>query len=181
VYVSDVPWFAPGVVVSILVGFLVSSRLGAAMGIRRTLAMALVVGLGIILSATLTPSPEALEIGATGTMTCDFTRMGRASLAELLRIDDTSLNVLLFVPLGTVVGLLPRSRRKAAIAVAAVALPFAVEAVQLLVVALDRACQSADVFDNLTGLLLGVAVGGFVGWLAPTLAAPGGTGPRAQP
>jgi glycopeptide antibiotics resistance protein len=174
VYVSDVPWFAPGVLVSILVGFLVSSRVAVAMGIRRALAMALVVSLGTILSATLTPSPEALETGATGTMICDFTRMGRAPLSELLAIDESSLNVLLFGPLGIAVGLLPRSRGKMAIALAAVALPFVVETIQLLVVALDRGCQSADVFDNLTGLFVGIAAATGIGRLRPRLAVPGG-------
>jgi hypothetical protein len=42
----------------------------------------------------------------------------------------------------------------------AAALPFLIEGVQFFVGApIGRACQSADVFDNLTGLLLGY-VGG---------------------
>jgi hypothetical protein len=48
----------------------------------------------------------------------------------------------------------------------AVALPFAIEATQLVVTSLDRACQSADVSDNLTGLALGVVAGWFV-WRNP--------------
>jgi len=74
------------------------------------------------------------------------------------------------VPLGVVIGLLPCSRRKAALLVAAVALPFVVEGLQLVVTALDRACESADVADNLTGLVLGVALGSLAGWMAAQLA-----------
>ena len=38
-------------------------------------------------------------------------------------------------------------------------LPLLIEVGQLLITPLDRACQSADVFDNLTGLVLGFALG----------------------
>jgi glycopeptide antibiotics resistance protein len=63
------------------------------------------------------------------------------------------------VPLGAAISLLPRSRRKAAIVVAAFALPFAIERVQLLAPLLHGGCQSADVIDNLTGLAIGLAGG----------------------
>jgi VanZ family protein len=165
-YLSEVPWLWPGVLVSFLAAVAVSAHLGRVLGTRRTLAGALVLGVGIVLAATLTPSAEALASGARGEMTCDLTRMGRAPLAELLAIDDTSLNVLLFVPLGVVVGLLPRSRAKVTVVVATLALPLAVEVLQLLATGLDRTCQSADVIDNLTGLLLGLGLGSVLGWLA---------------
>ena len=48
---------------------------------------------------------------------------------------------------------------------AAIALPFAIEAVQFAVTPLGRACQSADVVDNLTGLLVGLVAGTIVAWL----------------
>ena len=67
----------------------------------------------------------------------------------------------MFIPLGATIGLLPGSRRKAAIVIAAIALPFAIETTQLLAPALDRACESADVVDNLSGLAIGL-VGGVV-------------------
>jgi glycopeptide antibiotics resistance protein len=72
----------------------------------------------------------------------------------------------MFVPLGVMISLVPRSRRKAAIVVAAIALPFAIETTQMLLPVLDRACESADVIDNLTGLVLGFAGGSVAGWLA---------------
>jgi hypothetical protein len=46
-----------------------------------------------------------------------------------------------------------------------VALPFAIEGFQLVVTPLGRACQSADMVDNLTGLVLGLGAG----WVAGTL------------
>lgn len=100
---------------------------------------------------------EALSYGALGSGTCDLSRMRLAGPADLLTLNDIGLNVLLFVPLGVVLGLTRRSRYGAAAIVAAVALPFAIETIQLLVLPLDRACQSGDVIDNLTGLLIGLA------------------------
>ncbi len=77
-----------------------------------------------------------------------------------------------FIPLGFAIALVPRSCRKAVVLAAAVALPFVIETTQLVVVALDRACQSADVVDNLTGLLVGLVAGAVVARLAPTLCGP---------
>lgn len=160
------PWFLPGVTVALVVGLFASGVVGRSLGVLRVIALALVLSLGIILSATLTPLRWAIDFGATGTGVCDLSRIGLAPLGEFLRFNDTSLNVLLFIPLGVTIGLVPRSRRKAAIVVAAIALPFAIETIQLLVPWLDRGCQSADVVDNLTGLVLGLVAGGAAGWLA---------------
>ena len=73
--------------------------------------------------------------------------------------------MLLLVPLGLTIGLLPASRRKSVILVLALALPFIVEGTQLVAVPVDRACQAGDVFDNLLGLVLGLATGMSAGWL----------------
>ena len=157
------PWFLPGVVISIVVSIAASGALGRALGVRRAVAWVMVLSLGIITAATLTPQWEALAFGAQGSSSCDLSRLGLAPLGELLEPSEASLNVLMFIPLGATIGLLPRSRRKAAIVIAAIALPFAIETTQLLVPALDRACESADVVDNLTGLAIGLA-GGVVAW-----------------
>jgi len=160
------PWFLPGLAISVAIGLVASGGVGRALGVRRALAAALIVSLGTILSATLTPLRAALQFGAVGTGSCDFSRIGLAPLSELLRFNDTSLNVLLFMPLGVSIAFMPRSRPVVIILVAAIALPFAVEMTQLLVPWLDRACESADVVDNLTGLVLGLAGGAVVGRLA---------------
>jgi glycopeptide antibiotics resistance protein len=155
----NVPWFLPGVGVSVVLGLLVGGRIGQALGVGRGSAGALIVSLGIILSATLTPLRGAIEIGATGSGVCDLSRMGLAPLGELFRFNDAGRNVLMFIPLGLSIGLFPRSRRTAAFVAAAIALPFVIETIQLLLPVLDRACESADVFDNLTGLVVGLAGG----------------------
>jgi len=128
--------------------------------------MALIVSLGIILSATLTPLRGFLDVGGVGAEPCDFSRIGLAPLRELRRLNDTSLNILLFMPLGISLAFLPRTRRTALVIAAAIALPFVIETTQLLVPLLDRACQSADVVDNLTGLAIGFGGGVVAGWLA---------------
>jgi glycopeptide antibiotics resistance protein len=88
---------------------------------------------------------------------------------ELRTNGDALGNILMFIPLGVTISLVPGSRRKAAIVVAAIALPFAIETIQLLLPALDRACESADVVDNLTGLVIGLGGGSVAGWLAATV------------
>lgn len=177
---SDVPWFVPGVAISFALGLALSGRAALAYGTRRAVGGALVVAAGIILSATLTPGREALEYGATGVASCDLTRIGLPSLADLVAVNETSLNVLLFVPLGAAIGMLPRSQRKAVVAVGAFAMPLAIELIQLLVLPFDRVCQSADVVDNLTGLVLGLVVGTLAGRRLTTTAQAEGTA-EAEP
>jgi glycopeptide antibiotics resistance protein len=121
----------------------------------------MILSLGIILAATMTPPSEALAFGAVGTGSCDFSRIGLAPLGELLEFNEMSLNVLLFAPLGASIAFIPRLRLKVVVLIAAIALPFAIEITQMLLLVLDRACESADVVDNLTGLAIGL-VGGVV-------------------
>jgi VanZ family protein len=160
------PWFLHGVAIALVVSIVASGAVGRTLRVVRPVAWLMVLSLGIILAATLTPQWEALAYGARGPLSCDFSRVGLAQLTELLRFNDTSLNVLMFVPLGATIGLLPRSRRTAAVMIVAIALPFAIETAQLLLPALDRACESADVVDNLTGLTIGLGGGVVARWLA---------------
>jgi len=153
------PWFLPAVAISVAVGLVVNGRVARTLGIRRAVALTLVLSLGAILSATLTPLRGALAFGTIGTGTCDLSRMGLAPLRELFAVNDVSLNVLLFVPLGLSIAFIPRSRLKVIVLIASIGLPFAIEGTQLLVPALDRACESADVVDNLTGLTVGLVFG----------------------
>ncbi len=123
------------------------------------------MGLGIVVSATLTPLRGQFNLGAVGG-TCDLSRIGLAPVRDLFRIDDTSLNIVMFIPLGIALGLLGGSRSKAVLIALAVALPFLIETTQLLVPAIERGCQSADVIDNLTGLMAGLLCGTFATWFA---------------
>jgi VanZ like family len=163
---SGYPGFIPGVVASIVVAYLTSTAVARFFRTGRWVGGALVFGLLVIVSATLTPGGNAPHLDG---VTCDLSRIGLAPLHDLLRISEVSLNVVLFMPLGAALGLLPRSGRKAAVIVAALALPVAIETIQLLVPFLERACQSADVSDNLTGLLIGLGVGTLAGFGATRL------------
>lgn len=163
--VGPSPLFLPGIALSILIGRSGCGRVGRVLGVGRGLAFVLLMSIGLILSATLTPNSEVLRYAISGTdapeyhTSCDVSRMGPAPLELLTAMGDSSLNVLLFVPLGMVIALLPGSRRKAALVVAAVALPVAIEAIQLVVPHLGRECQTSDIADNLTGLVSGMTLG----------------------
>lgn len=160
-----IPWLLPGLVVWIVLAFALGGAVGRSLRAGPLLGWALILSLGIVVSATLTPSHEAIGSGVTNSRYCDYSRIGLAPIDEILEFGDTGLNVLMFIPLGVAIGLLPRSGRKAVVVAAAIALPFAIEATQRLVTLLDRACESADVVDNLTGLAIGLAVGFVAGWL----------------
>jgi hypothetical protein len=162
----DLPWFLPAFAISVAIAIAAGGWVGRALNLRRGVAVALIVSLGIVLAATLTPQWDALAFGTRGSGTCDLSRIGLASLDDLRGKSDALGNILMFIPLGVMISLVPRSRRKAAIVVAAIALPFAIETTQVLLPVLDRACESADVIDNLTGLALGFAGGSVAGWLA---------------
>lgn len=156
---SNVEWFGPGLGISAIIGGAICRLVAQLLGTRPLVAWLLVFSVGSILAATLTPIHDTLETGAAGVGTCDLSRFGPARLADLRTLNDTSLNVLLFLPLGAAIGFLPERGRKAVVAAFAVALPFAIEGIQLFATTLHRGCQSADVADNLTGLLLGFAAG----------------------
>jgi hypothetical protein len=151
------PWFLPGVAVSAAVSL--GGAVGRVLGAGRSVGSALIFSLGIIVAATLTPLGGELDLESSHPGACDLTRVGLPPLGLLLRINGTSLNVLLFIPLGLSIAFLPRSRRTLAVVLAAAALPLAIELTQLVVPVLDRGCESADVVDNLLGLGIGLGLG----------------------
>lgn len=157
------PWLLPGLIFSAVIGLAACRRVAHTLRTGRAVAWAVVVAFGLVLFATLTPLDGVFELGVSGIRTCDMTRIGFAPVEELVHIGDTSLNVLLFIPLGLTLGLIPGSRVKAIFMGVAIVLPFAIETIQLLLPVLGRGCQSSDVFDNLTGLLIGCLIGTGVG------------------
>lgn len=158
-YISPLPWLLPGSVISLVVALIGSRAVGRWLGVRRVVAGAMLLALGVILSGTLSPLEKEFQ-GPDGSGTCDLSRIGLPSLAELATPNtDVAANVLLFMPLGISIGLIPSSRRKLAVLAGVLALPVMVESVQLLATPLHRGCQSADVVDNLTGLAIGLVVG----------------------
>lgn len=161
---GDYIGFVPGLLVSVLVALAVGGHVAGRLRVNRTTAVLLVISLGVVLAATVTPSREAL-IGAVPPVParCDMSRFWLAPLSAYGRVSDTSLNVLLFVPLGALIGLTPPSPYRWPIILAAIALPFVIEGFQLIAAPLGRACQSGDVVDNLAGLVLGLVGGWSVG------------------
>jgi hypothetical protein len=155
---SSIPWLLPGAAISALLGLLLARPLSARLRTHPIVAGALVTAFGVVLAATLTPSPDSLAFGARSSGICDLSRMWPATPMDLARFDDVAQNVLLFVPLGAIIASLGSRRISLTLLGAAIALPFVIELTQLVVRPLDRSCQSADVFDNLTGLLIGYAV-----------------------
>lgn len=156
-------WFVPGASLFALLALLLATPVARRLRTSSPVAWLLIAGLGAILSATLTPIAPGIDGPPSSVGICDFHRMTLAPLAELMRINDTSLNVALFMPLGLAVGRLPWSWQKVMVLTVALTLPFLVETVQLLAPSLDRSCQSADVIDNLTGLIAGLSAGTLFG------------------
>jgi glycopeptide antibiotics resistance protein len=157
-YVGSPP-VKPGLALALVLSVLLTPVVARRLRIARIHAWLLLISLGVILALTLTPSRAAVELGVQGTIGCDLSRIGPGSWSTYARIDDPILNVLVFIPLGISIGLLPPSRTRRWLFVGAFLLPVAIETTQALVVALDRACQGGDVFDNLAGLVIGLALG----------------------
>ena len=158
-HLGGYPPILPGLLLAAVLSVALTPATARRLRIAWPHAGLLLISLGIILAATLTPSREALDHGVVGTVGCDLSRIGPAPFAEYARRDDPILNVAMFFPLGLAIGLLPPSRPRLLALLAALLLPFAIEGTQAVVVVLDRACQGGDVFDNLSGLMLGLAPG----------------------
>ena len=163
---GDYAGFFPGLVISVVVALILSGGVARRLGTPRVVAFLLLASLGAVLSATITPSREALLLHpAIATGGCDLSRVGPARLAEYVSVGTATLNVALFIPLGVAIGLLPHSRLKLGLVLGAMVLPIAIETIQLVAAPLGRACQSADVFDNLLGVVLGLGAGLAAGWI----------------
>ena len=162
-WLGDYAGFLPGIVVALGLTAVLYGIVARRLRITRLLAFLLLMALGVILAATVTPSREAILYGAVGSGTCDLSRIGLAPLDTYLSLNDASLNVALFIPLGLLIGLLPRSPYRLPIAVAMMLLPVAIEATQMVVISLGRGCESADVFNNLAGLFVGLVAGVILG------------------
>jgi VanZ family protein len=152
------PWFLPGLAITTAIALAVAGGVARRLRTESWIAFLLVMSVGAVLAATIPPTAGQWDHpSAPGR--CDFGRIGLAPLSEYLHFGDTSLNVVLFVPLGLAVGLLGRSPATAGVLMAALALPLAIEAIQSLAPVLGRGCESRDVSDNLLGLGIGLALG----------------------
>ena len=157
-FIGAVPFSALALAATVVIAWAGSGVLARWLRTDRAVAALLLFGFGFVLSATLMPTAAALQ-GEVSDGICDTSRVGFASIDQLTRVNFTTLNVILFVPLGIAVGSLPISLRAALVALAAASLTLVVETIQLLVPTLGRGCEVADVFDNLLGLAVGLVVG----------------------
>ncbi len=158
---TAVPWLLPGLLIAVIVSLVAGSRVGRQLGTGPVVGGATLLCLGLILSSTLTPQVTALEFGAQSGGTCDLT-LSLPWLGQLPDPVDSGLNILLLLPLGFTLGLVSRPFWRVALVGGALALPLIVEWTQLVVPALDRACQIDDVAANEIGLILGVTFGSAV-------------------
>jgi hypothetical protein len=156
---TDYALFWPVVAVTVIAAVVAGAWAARAGRGRAGIVSGLVFSLGLIAAATLTPSRDALLFGIPGTGTCDLSHLVLPGLGDLRALNETGLNVILFVPLGATVGFASVLRRRPAVIAGSIALPFAIELVQLIVTPLGRACQGVDVVDNLTGLAIGLVLG----------------------
>ncbi len=151
------PWFWPGVAASILIATFAAGPLGRRLSIGPGLAWIFLMSLGGIASLTLTPGLESFVEGYR--RTCDLSLVGAPTLDNIRTLNETSLNIALFVPLGLSIALMTRSPARPVLAAGALALPLAIEVFQFALPAFARQCQAGDVASNLTGLIIGLGVG----------------------
>lgn len=159
VYMAALPWFLPAMALVSAAGVPMSALVASLLRARRSLGYVLILSLGAVLAATLLPGAMGFDRVEGVAGACHLHRIGLATAHDYLSVTETSLNVVLLIPLGVVLALLPRSRRSVALVLVAFALPLGIELTQLIVPSLGRACESADVVDNVLGLALGLTAG----------------------
>jgi len=150
---NDMPLLGPAAVVAMAVALGLAVPVGRWLRAPAPVAFLLLASAGAVVAATLTPT--APNPWSTG---CQAGALALPRLVQLRHLNETSLNVALFVPLGLACGLLPGRGRAAAACAVAAAVPAGIELVQSEVTWLNRVCATADIVANLIGLTVGVAV-----------------------
>jgi hypothetical protein len=178
---GPIPWLLPGLLLAFNIWLLAPRWVAGRLRIHPVLGLLMIMGLGLVISATLTPLRHAIENGTAGTGTCDLSQLWPTSPRSWLSLSDRTMNIIMFVPLALAIGLVPLSPSKVALVIEAIALPFVIESVQLLAPILGRGCEGADLVDNLTGLLLGLVAGTVVGRFVAAGPAPSSTRGNADP
>ena len=176
-FLNSSPWLWPALALAVAVSLILFRPLARALHAPRLVALLILLGLGGIVALTLTPGDDAFSPYLF--QDCFVRFVPPIGLGRVLNLGERGLNVLLFLPLGLGLGLLPRSWTKGALIVAALGLPFAIEWIQYAVPALDRSCSTVDLVDNLTGLVVGLVVG-IVGRIVVGLADRGDGGPAGS-
>jgi hypothetical protein len=154
--VAAIPWFWPVTAATVGAATVFSSQVAMSFGSTRLHAFVLLVSVGGIVALTLTPA------GDVGGHACRLPSSWPISLDDFAPPTDRGLNVVLFIPLGIALGLMPRSTVKAEAVFLAALSPLLIELTQSIA-GLGRTCEATDVVDNLTGLAVGYLIAGVVG------------------
>ncbi len=150
------PLLIPGIAVAVIAAVLLAPSTTSRTGLSPLLAGMLVFAVGAIVAITLTPG---IGSGTFGQSWCGGLRPP-PRLGQLASLSsEHGLNVALFMPLGVIIGLIPRARPFAVVALAAGSMPVVIEWIQYSVPRLDRFCQTWDALENLIGLVIGLCVG----------------------
>ena len=157
---DGLPLFWPAMILALALAALAAVPVARLLQAPVWVALLLLGSLGVIVAITLTPATPAYFDAGTP-IGCLHDGFVPPALDDLLQLNQTSLNVFLFVPLGLACALLPRWWQVTLGWLFAVALPFVIEMAQYEVPRLGRVCSTADMAANLTGLFAGV-IGGLL-------------------
>lgn len=154
--------FLPNLAITLIVGMLIGAWAAPRLGLSRRTTGALWLTCVLV--------PLAYTLSATqggGVAGCEMGLAPWESRSALLS-GETRANIVMLMPAGAAALLFPSGPRRLAALGAALALPAAIEVIQMVVRPLGRACQGADVFNNTLGVLLGfwLAAGVWVLWVA---------------
>lgn len=162
-FIRDIPSYWPVILLWVTLGLLLSGQMARFLETRRIIAFGLFVSLGFVLLATLSPNDPARLDAVSG---CDLSRVGFPSISTLISDRDALRNILLFLPLGFTLGLLPWTKRNLIVIVGAFGLTVVIETTQIALADLGRGCETADMIDNNTGLAIGLLAGAVTGRIA---------------
>ncbi len=149
---SSAPWAIPALIATLIISLLLYRPLAKRFHTSPWFVLAFMLCIGAILSITLTPGdwhPSPY---------CNL-RVTFPRPSDLFSFTERSLNIWLFAPLGLLLALTPRPRLGMLFFAGAIALPFIIETLQLVVPGIGRSCQATDIINNLTGLFLGGSIG----------------------
>jgi hypothetical protein len=154
---GGIPWALPAAFAAVLVAAALARPIARRTGQTPLAAWMVLASVGAIVGMTLTPSPDY-----PFQRSCDVDVLG-PTFRDLFTLNDRSLNVLLFIPLG-IAAIAIRTRNRLAWLLLAAAVAPLIEVTQLLAVPLRRTCQAIDVIDNELGLVIGLAAAGIAWW-----------------
>jgi hypothetical protein len=157
--VSGITWFWPGVAVVLVMSWVLAPTVARLLRMDRRRAWLLLFTIGLVLAVEATPLRGPFGLDLTAQRPCDLGRRWFATLPEIAAMGDVTLDIVIYIPAGVAIALLPMTRRSAVAIAGVLALPGLIEVLQLVVPTLARGCQSGDAIDGLTGLGVGLGLG----------------------